>query len=148
MNNFKHKIVETVKFHEVDMMGVCNNAVYFNYFEDAKVGYLQNIKVKYELTEVMEGNSFFIMAHNECDYMEPAKFDDKLNIYTKVEYIKKTSFGVTHIVENEKTKNVIARGKGVMVHIDWNTKRPVPIPKEFYKAVENYEEDVKIIKEE
>ena len=38
---YKHKITETVKFHEIDMMGVVNNAVYFNYFEDARMDYLQ-----------------------------------------------------------------------------------------------------------
>ena len=59
---FHHTIKEKVKFHEVDMMGVVNNAVYLNYFEDARVKYLQDLKIKYQLKEIMEGDSFFIMA--------------------------------------------------------------------------------------
>ena len=44
ISNYKHKIIEVVKFHEVDMLGVCNNAVYFNYFEDARIKYIQDLK--------------------------------------------------------------------------------------------------------
>ena len=65
IKNFNHKIVEVVKFHEVDLMGICNNAVYFNYFEDARVKYLQDLKKNYRLLEIMEGDSFFItIMHN------------------------------------------------------------------------------------
>ena len=53
INNFKHKITEIVKFHEVDMLGVCNNAVYFNYFEDARIKYLQDLSKKYNFNEFL-----------------------------------------------------------------------------------------------
>ena len=85
---FKHVIIEKVKFHEVDMMQVVNNAVYLNYFEDARVKYLQDLKSNYQLEEMMEGDSFFIMARNEIDYLYPAAFDDELTVYIKIEWIK------------------------------------------------------------
>jgi len=87
-SNYKHKIEEEVKFHEVDMMGICNNAVYLNYFEDGRVKYIQNLKRTYKLQTIMEGGSFFITARNEIDYIEPALFDEKLNIYTRIDFMK------------------------------------------------------------
>ena len=48
---FKHDIKETVKFHEVDMLGVCNNAVYFNYFEDERIKYVQDLVKKFNLKD-------------------------------------------------------------------------------------------------
>ena len=36
--DFTHKTTIKVRFHEVDMLGVCNNAVYINYFEHARSG--------------------------------------------------------------------------------------------------------------
>ena len=51
-NLFKHKIKEVVRFHEVDILGVCNNAVYFNYFEDARIKYMQDLQKKYQLKEI------------------------------------------------------------------------------------------------
>ena len=145
-SDFKHKITETVKFHEVDMLGVCNNAVYFNYFEDARIRYIQDLKTKYSLKQVLESYSFFIMAHNECDYKESAHLYDELIIYTKIDFVKNSSFGFKHLVEKKKENKIIAEGGGVVVHIDKRTNKSVPLPDEFYDAVENFETEVKIIK--
>lgn len=143
---FKHQIEETVKFHEVDMMGVCNNAVYFNYFEDARIKYVQDIKVKYNLQEILENGSFFIMAHNDCDYIEPAFLDDQLIVHTKISFMKNSSFGFQHLVEKKKNGKIIASGSGIVVHINLSTKQSVPLPEEFYDAVSKFEEEVNIIK--
>ena len=145
-SKYSHKIVEVVKFHEVDMLGVCNNSVYFTYFEDARIKYLHDLKLKRSLEEILNGNSFVIMAHNECDYLEPSVLDDELNVYTRIDYIKNTSFGLKHVIENVKTERIIAKGSGVMVHIDKHTKRPIPIPDQFYEAVKSIEREVKILK--
>lgn len=146
VSNYKHKIVEVVRFHEVDILGVCNNAVYFNYFEDARIKYLQDIKKNFMLKEFLEGNSFFIMVHNESDYLESAHLDDELNIYTRIDFIKNSSFGFRHLVENNNSQKVIARGGGVVVHINRITKKSIPIPQELYEAVQKFEKHVEIIR--
>lgn len=146
MEGFTHSIIETVKFHEVDMLGVCNNAVYFNYFEDARIKYVQDLKRKYNLKELLEGNSFFIMVHNNCDYLFSAHLDDELVIFTKIDFIKNTSFGFNHLVYKKSSEKIIAKGGGVVVHIDKSTQTPIPIPQEFYDAVKDYEKDVLIQK--
>jgi len=146
-SNYKHKIEEEVKFHEVDMMGICNNAVYLNYFEDGRVKYIQNLKRTYKLQTIMEGGSFFITARNEIDYIEPALFDEKLNIYTRIDFIKNSSFGFRHIVENDKTKKILATGVGIFVHINLKTKKSVPLPEEFYTAVSSFEKQVNIVRD-
>jgi len=144
ITNYKHKIIEVVRFHEVDILGVCNNAVYFNYFEDARIKYMNDIKTNYKLKEILEGYSFFIMARNECDYIKPALLDDELNVYTRIDFIKNSSFGFRHIIENNLSKVIIAKGGGVVVHIDRYKKKSVPLPQEFYDAVRKYENTVVI----
>ncbi|MEW6507861.1 MAG: thioesterase family protein [Bacteroidota bacterium] len=143
---FKHFIIETVRFHEVDLLGVCNNAVYFNYFEDARIKYVQDIKKNYMLKELLEGNSFFIMVHNECDYFEPAFLDDQLKIYSRVNFVKNSSFGFEHIVEKISTGKIISKGSGVVVNINKFSRKPLPLPDEFYNAVKDYEKNVKVQK--
>ena len=115
ISNYKHKIIEVVKFHEVDMLSVCNNAVYFNYFEDARIKYMQDIKKNYAL-----------------------------KVYTRIEFIKNSSFGFRHIIEKAATKTIIAKGGGVVVHIDRSNNKSLPLPQEFYDAVQNFEKDVVI----
>lgn len=143
---FKHSITETVRFHEVDILGVCNNAVYFNYFEDARIKYVQDLKRNFQLKELLEGNSFFIMVHNNCDYLEPAFLDDELRIHTRISFIKNTSFGFEHLVEKISTGKIISKGGGAVVHIDKLTKQPLSIPEEFYEAVKSFEKEVDILR--
>lgn len=144
---YKHSITETVRFHEVDILGVCNNAVYFNYFEDSRIRYVQDLKKNFQLKELLEGNSFFIMVHNNCDYLEPAFLDDELRIHTRISFIKNTSFGFEHIVEKISTSKIIAKGGGAVVHIDKISRKPLPIPEEFYQAVKLFEKNVEILRD-
>ncbi|HET55835.1 MAG TPA: acyl-CoA thioesterase [Ignavibacteria bacterium] len=143
---YKHQIKEQVKFHEVDMLGICNNAVYFNYFEDARLSYVYDLKRNYNLVEFLEGNSFFIMVHNHCDYFESAHLDDELIIHTRVNEVKNSSFSFEHIVEKVSTQKIIAKGGGTVVHIDKSIQKSIPLPEEFYDAVKSYEKDVAILK--
>lgn len=142
LTTFHHSIKEKVKFHEVDMMSVVNNAIYFNYFEDARVKYLQDLKSKYNLAEIMTNDSFFIMAHNEIDYLLPAQFDDELIVHTKIEWIKNTSFSFKHIILNEKDGKTIAVGGGIFVHIKLSTKEKQNLPVSLISAIQDFEEGV------
>jgi len=139
-------IEETVKFHEVDLLGVCNNAVYFNYFEDARIAYLKELKKQFNFRHFLVDNSFFIMVRNECNYMKSAHLDDKLKIFTKIDFVKTSSFGFKHLVYRESTDEVIAEGKGVVVHIDKENQKAQPLPDEFYEAVLNFEKEVNILR--
>lgn len=146
MEGFNHSLTQIVEFHEVDMLGVCNNAVYFNYFENARIKYVKDLKKKYNLKELLEGNSFFIMVHNNCDYLQSAHLDDELIIFTKIDFVKNTSFGFKHLVYKKEIDKIIAKGGGVVVHIDKSTQTPIPLPQEFYDAVQDFESDVMIQK--
>ncbi len=136
---FNHQITEVVKFHEVDTLGVCNNAVYFNYFEDARIKYLQDLSKKYEFKEFLVGDSFFIMVHNEIDYINSAHFDDVLTVFTKISKVSKSSFSFVHFIERQNDKTEIAHGSGVVVHINKVTKKSLPLPEEFHKAILDFE---------
>lgn len=147
IKDFTHQTKEQVKFHEVDMLGVCNNAVYFNYFEDGRLTYVNDLKTKYNFKEFLHGNSFFIMVHNYCDYYESAHLDDELIIFTRINFIKNSSFGFEHVVQKVSSGKLIASGGGVVVHIDKTNQKPVPLPQEFYDAVKSYEKNVDILKD-
>ena len=145
ISQYKHKIIEVVRFHEVDIMGVCNNAVYFNYFEDARIKYLQDLKETYKL-KIMEDDIFFIMAHNECDYIIPALFDDHLEVYTKISKITNSSITFEHLIRKENSLETVATGGGVLVHINLKTKKSLSLPAEFCKALADFEKEVERIK--
>jgi acyl-CoA thioester hydrolase len=139
IDNFKHKITEIVRFHEVDMLGVCNNAVYFNFFEDARIKYLQDLSKKYNFSEFLVKESFVILAHNEIDYINSSYLDDELTVHTKINKVSKSSFSFEHFIYRASDNKDIAKGGGVLVHINKVTKESQPLPEEFHRAVLDFE---------
>ena len=143
---FRHTYDVNVKFEEVDMLHVVNNAVYFNYFEQARIKYAKDLGLLPETGIAANGTAFY-MARNEINYLKVATFEDKLKIYTRVSYIKHSSFGFEHIIENSDNKKIIAEGAGVLVHVNPATKESVLLPEEFYEKVRLYEKEVNILNE-
>lgn len=144
-SDFKHFYDVVVTFEKVDMLHIVNNAVYFNYFEQARIKYAKDLKLLPEKGISMNGTTFY-MVRNEINYLKAALFEDKLRVYTRVSYIKNSSFGFEHIIENLETGMIIAEGSGVLVHVDPIIKKSVPLPKEFIKAILDFEKVVELIK--
>jgi acyl-CoA thioester hydrolase len=144
-SKFKHIYTVKVRFNEVDMLSILNNAVYFNYFEQARIHYVKDAGLLPE-KGIFSDNRLYYMARNEINYLKPAFFDDDLNIYTRISYIKNSSFGFEHIVERKRNNNILAEGKGVLVHVDPLTKRSAALTDEFYKKILVFDPGVEIIK--
>jgi acyl-CoA thioester hydrolase len=144
VEEFKHKITLTVRFNEVDMLGVCNNVVYLNYFEHARLEYIKSLGLMPERGIFSDGRIFFIVR-NEINYRGHAHYDDELNIYSKISYIKSSSYGFKHLIENSRTKEIIVDGSCVIVHVDPDTGKSAPLPVFFYEKVKAFEGEVKKI---
>ena len=144
--DFKHKFAITVRFHEVDMLGVCNNAVYINYFETARLEYIKAAGLMPEKGIFSDGKIFF-MVRNEINYRSHAYYDDVLEVYSKISYIKNSSFGYDHLIIKQKTGEVIVDGKGVVVFVDPKTKKSTPLPESFIGKVKKFEPTVQILKD-
>jgi acyl-CoA thioester hydrolase len=143
-SDFRHFYDVTVTFNQVDMLHVVNSAVYLNYFEQARIRYAKDMGFLSKKGISLNKTTFYIVR-NEINYLKAALFEDRLRIYTRISYIKYSSFGFEHIIENLDTKIIIAEGLGVLVHVDPALKKSVPLPKEFYEKVKKFEHNVKIL---
>lgn len=144
--NFRHKYTVTVRFHEVDMLGVCNNAVYINYFETARLEYIKAAGLMPEKGIFSDGKIFF-MVRNEINYRSHAYYDDVLDVFSRISYIKNSSFGYDHLIVKQKTGEVVVDGKGVVVYVDPKTRKSTSLPESFIEKVITFEPSVKILRE-
>jgi acyl-CoA thioester hydrolase len=142
--DFKHYYDVTVTFDQVDMLHIVNNAIYFNYFEQARIRYAKDIGFLPEKGISLEGTTFY-MVRNEINYLKAALFEDRLRVYTRIAYIKHSSFGFEHIIENIVSGVIVAEGAGVLAHVNPVIKKSVPLPDEFYKKVIDFEPSVQIL---
>jgi len=142
--DFKHKYTTTVRFHEVDMLGVCNNAVYINFFETARLEYIKTAGLMPEKGIFSDGKIFF-MVRNEINYRSHAYYDDVLEVYSRISYIKNSSFGYDHLIVKLYTGEVIVNGKGVVVFVDPKTRKSTALQESFIEKVKEFELSVKIL---
>ena len=145
IEDFKHFYKLKVRLYEVDILQIVNNAVYFNYFEQARIQYAKDAGLL-PVENIFSEESLYYMVHNEINYLKPSFFDDELNIYTRISYIKHSSFGFEHIVENSKSKIIIAEGGGVSVHVNPVSKKSSQISDEVIEKVKAFEPSVKILR--
>jgi acyl-CoA thioester hydrolase len=143
--DFIHKYTVTVRFHEVDMLGVCNNAVYINFFETARLEYIKAAGLMPKDGIFTDGKIYF-MVRNEINYLGHAYYDDVLDVYSKISFIKNSSFGYDHLIVKQKTGKVIVNGKGVVVYVDPKTRKSTPLPESFIETVKKFEPSVKILR--
>ena len=141
--DFNHKYTVTVRFHEVDMLGVCNNAVYINFFETARLEYIKAAGLMPEKGIFSDGKIFF-MVRNEINYRSHAYYDDVLEVYSRISYIKNSSFGYDHLIVKQKSGEVVVDGIGVVVFVDPRTRKSTSLPDSFVEKVKIFEPFVKI----
>lgn len=140
--DFTHKTKVTVRFHEVDMLGVCNNAVYINFFEHARLEYLRDLGLIPK--DGLFSDNLFYMVRNEINYLAHARYNDELYVYSRITYIKNSSYGFDHMVTLASTGKVLAEGKGVVVQVSPKEEKPVPLSDFFRQTVTAYEKHVEL----
>ena len=151
--SFNHKITVRVRFSEVDMLGVCNNSVYINYFEDARLDYFKQLGLMPKDGLFTDGKPafrtgrLFFVVRNELNYRAHARYDDELIVYSKISFIKNSSFGFEHIVINPKTNEVIVDGSGVIVQVDPKTGKSTQLSIDFIEKIKQFEPSVKILQD-
>ena len=142
-DNFKFYTELKVRYEETDAMSVVYYGKYFVFFEVARTEYLKNIGYNY--TDIEKEGFYFVVAESNCKYYNPARYDDDLKIFTRVEYIKNSSFNFIYNIvktpKNEVVPNVkIASGSTVLVCVDNTDFKPRRIPEYLRKAIQDFEQ--------
>ena len=71
---------------------------------------------------IFSDGKIFFMVRNEINYRSHAFYDDVLEVYSRISYIKNSSFGYDHLIVKQKTGEIIVDGKGVVVFVDPKTE--------------------------
>lgn len=117
-----------IRFADIDAMGHVNNAVYFSYFEQARMAYF-----KERVARIWDWNEDgVIVARNEIDYVFPVFLNDRMVIRLWVNHVGNKSFSVCYrVVVGER---LCATGKSVLVCFNHKNKATQVLP-EAWKSV-------------
>lgn len=133
--NYPHQLLQKVTFRDLDTLQHVNNAVYFTYFENARIAYF------FEMMKIDSLNELsIILAEATCSYKSPAYFGETLVIGTGVSRLGNKSFDLTHRVETEDGR-LVAIGKTVQVFYDYAQGKTISLPEKFLERVKTLQGD-------
>jgi acyl-CoA thioester hydrolase len=137
MNGFRHCIDIQIRFSDIDRLDHVNNACYLNYFELGRVHYFNDV-LKDLINWDVQG---FILARTEIDHIEPLYLYDRVRCYTRIANIGNKSVTVENIVVKSATAGEVecAKGKGILVAMDYTVRESVNVPDAWKKAASVYE---------
>lgn len=120
---FSFSIPINIRFSETDMFGHVNNVSPFIYFEEARIEFLKSLGL---FDTLNDENGIPVAADLQCDYHHQMFFNDKLELYVKVNHIGNTSIDVHYMGVNQDAK-ICLTGRGRLVYVSPITGKPVPL---------------------
>jgi acyl-CoA thioester hydrolase len=137
VDGFRHFTELRVRFAETDAQGVVYHSNYLVYCEVARTEYFRQLRSSEDRPEELLRYES-LLARAECDYRSPARFDDVLRVWTRVERIGRTSFTFGYRVVHESGR-LVCEAKTVQVLLDRATGRPTPLPAAFIERVRQFD---------
>jgi len=148
LGKYKHKYRIRVRNFEVDSQGIVHNAIYLEYCETGRVEYIRELGFKLLPGGVFDSGIKVMVKRNEITYHYPARIDDLIDVYTRISFIKNSSFCFEHLLVNPDTNKIYCYNKSIQVNLNPDTNSPERIADKFRKLFMDFEgKDIEIIEE-
>jgi acyl-CoA thioester hydrolase len=131
MTDFRFSTDVRARFAETDAQGVVHNSVYLVWFEIARIAYLEEYAGGYPALRETGLESFVLESH--VRHRQPAHFDDRLRIHTRVGELRGARFRFDYVVRRDA--ELIAEGWTAHACVDAETLRPTRIPQALADAI-------------
>ncbi|MES2617738.1 MAG: acyl-CoA thioesterase [Bacteroidota bacterium] len=124
METFNTSLTLRIDWSELDLFGHVNNVEFFKYIQASRVNYWDSIGLTYLFTESKLGP---MLASTECQFKKPLFYPGEITVLAKVDFIKNSSFGLTHAIVDQHG-DVAATGKDIVVYYDYNNHHKLALP--------------------
>lgn len=114
-----------VAWGEMDVFGHVNNIVYFRYFENARIAYLDAIGFRGEAGAAGTGP---ILASTQCRFRHALTYPDTVRIGARARDIEADRFTMEYSIVSDGSGRIAADGNGVVVAYDYVAARKIDIP--------------------
>lgn len=126
-------ISQEVHWGDMDAFLHVNNKIYFRYFEDVRLAYLQRIGA---LEYMKSSNTGPVLASTSCNFKAPVLFPDTVHIATRTHSLQEKRVSMDYVVFSEQQQKIVADGEGLIVYYDFNLGKSIDIPKHIVAEIE------------
>jgi acyl-CoA thioester hydrolase len=126
----------SVSWGDMDALQHVNHAVYFQYFLNGRVTYLEALNVMELMDETGVG---LILASIQCKFKIPLTYPDRILVGTKVDKIEEDRFYVKQALVSDKHGKIATVAESLIVTFDYKNNKKVDIPEEMKQRIEKLE---------
>ena len=121
-----------IRYTETDQMGFAHHSNYLNYFEMARIEWLNSIGFSYAQLE--KQGIVMPVVSAEINFKSPAYFDDSLHVKLFLKEIPTARIIIDYQIINEDGKE-IANGSTTLAFLNTKMNRPVRCPKDLLDII-------------
>jgi len=118
MKIFTHH--HTVRYHEVDRMGIVHHGNYIKLLEDARIEYFKSLGVSYK--ELEDSGVFLPVRKLEIEYLRPIQYDERVLIETSIIKISPVRMIFSYEIYSEEREIIHAKAVVMLAFVDKSGK--------------------------
>ena len=122
-----------VVWGEMDAFGHVNNVVFFQYFESARIAYIEQTGFMEYMDTAGIGP---ILSHTECRFKFPLTYPDTISVGASITELKEDRCKMLYAIASQTTGKIAAEGSGTIVCFDYKNNRKAPLPDEVRDRIE------------
>jgi len=117
-----HQKTFNIAWGDMDALGHVNNARYFDYFQEARIEWLQGIKLD------MVQKQGPVVIHVACTFLKAVVYPATLTIKSSIHSLGRSSLVMDHdLFQGEE---LMAQGTSKVVWVDYVANKSIPLPEE------------------
>lgn len=130
---FKYSALARVWFSDTDAQGVVYYGRYLPYFDHARTEYHRHV------ASLRAEGAEFVMRALEVGYVAPARFDDLLELFVRVQRIGNSSVTYECAAYRLPEDVLMVAATQTLVLVDLESRRPMRVPDELRSAIRAFE---------
>lgn len=132
LKNFNIIHVQVVEWGDMDAFGHVNNIVYYEYAQNARIHYNEQL-------DLFNKNTLSVLVNSSCQYLKPVTYPDTLWIGVRVKKIGNTSITHEYRYYSVNQEAIVAIGESILVYLDKQTGQKKPIDEDKKQVIANLE---------
>lgn len=132
---FHHDI--RVRFADTDLQGIVFNGNYLTYYDVAWTEYFRAIGFTW--SDLLALGVDTVLARTTMEFRSPAKFDDVLEVHTRVSRVGNTSLTFEFETYPQEKDRLIGTATSLYVCVDPKTLKSTPVPDLLRQRVSEFE---------
>ena len=126
----------SVRWGDMDSFQHVNNAIYFHYFESARIQYFEAVGWMDIVEQLGIGP---ILGSTSCRYRTQLTYPDTVYVGAKITEMHEKRFAMDYLIVSEQHPEMVAEGTAIVICYNYQNNKTTQIPEVIHHSIEKLE---------